>query len=642
MSVWAVVYDESGTQVGRLNHVLRARRARRVNQIGGFEVVVPATDEEASVAVIGYELEIYDSNSSNNPRGRGRIEEMQTLVRADGRHQLAISGLSLAVELANTPTYGHPVDDDTASNVASDLLDGASWAETVTGSGFVNLSNYFPAKMSIWEAMTWLRENQGAYIRETSTARTLELKRGTTSSGIRLRNAAAPPEGPLDAAVGLIKSIRRVRKDGRQIVNRVVPRGLNQGNLVFGLGYSNRSTGGGFAYDISSLVPTAPKLVATAMGKHSGSGTGMFQGSDAKIRVIGPNSLVLVVVETFLSGSAREIVDLSVGGRSAAAIFDGDEESNQFHWAAFWVSGLPPGEHDIQISWDDDNNRQSNIMVASFKDAHQTDPIRDYDEEFDDDDSTPNPSTFSFTSDDDDLIVAFGSGQRTGSTTGITWSESLVEADERVFNPTGSVYMIEGVATKAGDGCGGSSDFAFDDASAFAWWAHAAFSIKAQPVSYVEDTTSIAAYGGPNGIPRVEFMDELATQLVGASATQLQNAANSLYDRAVDHLTKRKDEVTYYEGIDCELADDSWNVGDSFPVKGSYVVEDAGAGRRGWLSIDATLYALEAVELWDGDGIRRWELLLATAYDWPQDDQQVFTETRGMSQASAGVVVSTA
>ena len=110
---------------------------------------------------------------------------------------------------------------------------------------------------------------------------------------------------------------------------------------------------------------------------------------------------------------------------------------------------------------------------------------------------------------------------------------------------------------------------------------------------YIEDSTSVTNYKR-----RTEVFAENASQFVGASSTQIENAADTLYDVYATVLDRRKNPIKSYELDIAYLPSHTWLVGDSFRLvyKG---FDDQGV----FINEDATVYVMSRREKFNAAGI---------------------------------------
>lgn len=627
LQAWAVVYDESGSMIGALTRLMGGTFVRRrVSQVGDFVAVVPASDAQAANLQSGYGLQIYYGLSDNNPRMIGRIDRITTRVADNGQDVVVAEGPSRGIELEDLNTYdGVIADDDTVSDIVDALLaDATGWTKAVTGSGYVDLTHRF-RNVSIWGALTYLAEVEGAYIRETDTDREIEIKRGTTSTGITLRNlqGSVLPHAA-DPAVGFIRSIGGVRVDSSRVRNRVVPQGVNASNIIYDLGLSTRSTGGGDPYDVQSFIKNRAAVTSFWNDRIPNPASGDEGNFD--IEVLGPNSAIVVATATAESAVPAELL---ANGKAFRKL--GETAAAESRVMALWiVEGIAPGT--VTVTLTGINN--THVTAIALRDVLQSGADRDSDFGS----GTGTSASLSLTSDDDDLVLD------------ILHVDGGVDRDLTPGAGQTAIDIVEGDVAPSGNSQAASEEDGDDAGVTMSWtWTgsdgywHVAVSIKSAPTYYLEDATSKAAYGGPNSLPRTEILTEPGNALIGATSADLIAAANALYDGAAAFLARLKDPITYYDDVRVlDLVDDSWLVGDSFPVRGVWAVEDLDGTGRAWLTVDeSALYAIEVVEAFRENGPRDFLLKLATAYEWPADDPQLFAQLHRNVGALASTLVRT-
>lgn len=142
-------------------------------------------------------------------------------------------------------------------------------------------------------------------------------------------------------------------------------------------------------------------------------------------------------------------------------------------------------------------------------------------------------------------------------------------------------------------------------------WRIIAVSVKGSESFYIEDSASVSAHGRrTRALIFSDFQDT-----IGSS----QEAANTLYEKAVDYLQKHKDGTAFYRCSVSYLAQGAraWNIGDSMRV--DYQDTDLD------LNINDMLVCVGRRAKYDSDGVRHWTLTLADVFRTPQDDAQVIS-----------------
>ena len=124
----------------------------------------------------------------------------------------------------------------------------------------------------------------------------------------------------------------------------------------------------------------------------------------------------------------------------------------------------------------------------------------------------------------------------------------------------------------------------------------AAVDVLQRPQFYIQDATSVAAYGVKEGYPQFNW---IGAPPGAASADMLRATADTLYQAATSHRTRYKDPYQQYtvgEVIDLPL---SLQVGDKIRLTYTGTAGPYGAA---YLSIDADFYVLKITRKFYGDG----------------------------------------
>jgi hypothetical protein len=631
--VWAVILDTDGTtQLGVLNTINTAKIMRGLGTIGSYELRIPASDVDAGHLTEGGFVKVYWDRSAANPRMYGRIDILENGLKSEAT-TLVVRGPAITAELLDSSTYfGVIADDDTVGTTMDALLATwglSGWTDTVTGSGFVALTQRF-SNMSVWEAMVWIAEQQGGYLRETTTDRNIEIKRGVTASGITLvnREDAAPPLNdptalPTTVPIGSIGSVKR---DASGVINRIVPQGQSAGGLTLDLEKSARSS----PFTIQNTVLNFPHIVdvGTANFHVAFNSAQPATANQMSLRTKGRNRVVVCIVKTGgtnisdLDTAAEMAAAMTIGGIQGSPdvtktdVVTGDEDlgiSVIFNPPEGAVTVLMPGLPGTLST----GTMDAMVVAVSLEDASQT--AADYTFSADNSGTSTSPDTNGLTGAVGDILLG---------AVGIDNSSiSGRDSDE------GQTYLM-GVDTDGQEDTTSSQlevDYAAGDggSTAFGWtlgssdqWAAWMVRVQPQPIYYIEDSTSINLYGGANDVPRAKMMIEPIDRMHGISAQNLIDVSDTLYDIASVKLSKYKDPITYYRAVR-PLGDvGDIMVGDTIAVYGVFATDDDSGTPTTYLSIsEAALNIVGTIESFDLFGFRTWSLDLATDYEWsPQDD----------------------
>ncbi len=248
------VYDASGDRrsSGPLHRVLSFQYAQRLDEVGDFELLVPADDERAAELQHGDELRFY--REGEGELFRGLVDAMKTDVTAEGVTNLVVSGPSVGRELvwANT-LLGRAYEGESLAAVVADLLTGSGWSAGTLDVPAHTLTARFDA-LSTWTALGKVVQVFGLHLREDPRSRTVDVGAFGDTAGPVLRNLAALDvtlaENSRVAPVGEVQ----VDSDSRDVWNQVIPVGAGEGVNQLTLEHSDRSVSGGDPYDVQSAV----------------------------------------------------------------------------------------------------------------------------------------------------------------------------------------------------------------------------------------------------------------------------------------------------------------------------------------------------------------------------------------------------
>ena len=154
-----------------------------------------------------------------------------------------------------------------------------------------------------------------------------------------------------------------------------------------------------------------------------------------------------------------------------------------------------------------------------------------------------------------------------------------------------------------------------------------------QTYYYISDSTSVATYGTRQRVIQVRDILPL-----GTSTTDLQRAANTLYDEAVNFLQKHKDPLDEYDvevvGLR-HVANGAYRfqVGDTFRVQFTGNALDSSGGTTTALTVDTNLYLLGFTRTFNGDGSDTWKLTLSNVLREVPNDGNITAQFMSQLQA---------
>jgi hypothetical protein len=496
-----------------------------------------------------------------------------------------------------------------------------TWDAIRTGTGFVNVSNNF-GPMSLWRAATIVAQSQSGYIRETPTSRQLELKRGSTDSGIKLINAEEIFRN-LPDNIGLVNGLPEVAFDGSNIFNRIIPIGESEDGLEFTLQESTRTT----PYTVQSVLAPTPSIVDTTFefGSTTNGEGGTIEAKNGNtnfemgsVHVAGHNTVVLAYIRIGMfdvSGTYEDpvISKVTIGGRPADLIGRAGVPAGAHHdnFYAFYAVNVPPGE--VSVRGVKSFNGGLDIALISIQDVNLLDPLFDAAVT----NGTGGTASDSLSSITTDMLLLAGLAvyNTSGSNPSVSSSDTLI------YNQAGaaSVEQYAG-AYRVNDSGTVSMSFSITPSTGSAW-AIIVAAFNRGKIYYLEDAASVAAYGR-----RTKFMTmKSARQVPG---TSLVNNANTLHDRASNELTQGKDGVTSYKLSITSLPGTGWLPGDSMQL----IYKGRSRGTSKYLDINQSLIVMERRRSWQTQVPMRWDLTLSNVYKFPWDiSEALYTNDERLS-----------
>lgn len=571
---WAMVYDvDDATLLGMLPFIQPAFTLREINLLGYFELMVPETHEATPLISYGRYVRLY--YAGKGLRFRGIIEDWELQAAEDGVLVRRVWGPSLAAELAYENTYQDIVIADEAAGTAfTRLMAGAaSWTATTTGS-YSNQSGRYGLK-SLFEAARQFAVRAGGYIRETWTARQIELKNTHTDSGLVLGNpeahAVIPPAA---ASIVPLRATPYWRREGR-VFNRIIPIGQGAQGEPVSLQRSTRVS----PYTIQSKFVRLPRVsdyIATDVRTPD--------GFESIFSALGENryAIALIVADGTLAAAA------SIGGQQMPALY-GDAVS------AIWAGKPPKGNPQLRMDIAIPSTTLAGIV--SLEGVDQVNPLRAQAQST----GTSTTPSITVTSAVGDTVIAWLVLRSLGTPT-VTPGTGVNLVGKYV-----GAFDEDQLTAWQKDGAAGTTTLTWTIAPSQTWEVYA-FSLAPALTYYIEDATSIAAYGP--GKPRVKTLTDITL-----SVDRIDDGvavSNALFDYAVTVLTRAKDPADIVRGQPHYLPDDQILPGDSCRLLFTGLVQTDVDSRRVWKSFDATFIITAIKEKW-GDSRREFELTIATS-----------------------------
>ena len=226
------VYTPTGEKVGPgpITTVFAGGYDMGVGVVGTFQLELPAEDPRTSLIGHGYELRIHRGDVGLVYRGL--VDKLDTVVEADERKVLKVSGASIARRLvwANTGV-GLTFASQTCAESVDTLL---ALATGFTAGEIDSPSTVLEASrmdgVSVWAALARVAETFGLLLREDNINAQVDVGLfGASARGLRFQSAEQmTPELGASENVFAISGIQEIADSG-DVWNEVIPQGMTQG-----------------------------------------------------------------------------------------------------------------------------------------------------------------------------------------------------------------------------------------------------------------------------------------------------------------------------------------------------------------------------------------------------------------------------
>jgi hypothetical protein len=157
---------------------------------------------------------------------------------------LVVTGQNYLKELVDANTLLNlTYEDEVCETAVEDLLGLAerTWSLDAIDGSLPNVTARFDGA-SVWSALMKLAEIENKHVRQVPATRGIEFGAFGSASGIRLVNAEDVGDASiLDVNTALVKTIRR-EEEAENVVNRIIPVGAGEGNNLFTMQWSTRTT----------------------------------------------------------------------------------------------------------------------------------------------------------------------------------------------------------------------------------------------------------------------------------------------------------------------------------------------------------------------------------------------------------------
>lgn len=235
------VYDTTGAKLnyGPIAAIMQCKYRGKLNEIGSFELTVPADEERLQYIGHRYELHIYREGEGKVFVGEvGNIE-----YRNQGDAYFAvISGSSVARKLVRYNTLmGQGFNGTALASTVTTLLTSTGWtAGSIAAPATTLLAEY--NGLSRWAALAKSAELFGLHLRENPLAKTVDIGAFGAISGLTFQNVEqASPVLRQNPNFAPISNVRIV-EDSHDLITKMVPIGGGEGLNLLTLKWSTRSS----------------------------------------------------------------------------------------------------------------------------------------------------------------------------------------------------------------------------------------------------------------------------------------------------------------------------------------------------------------------------------------------------------------
>jgi len=505
-----IVVSQSTSPAFSTSNIFNVEIEEALSQISSASIIAPISILDVGGGINEEDLKNFEiGRTIEGTFWQGYVQKINKSISNEGVELLDIQCVGNEIELVWANVYrGVVLELATVQDSFDALLIDTGWTCILDDS-----LTLFPATitqrfddMTVFESIQLLAKICGAFIAFHNVTRQIVVTNSNPviPTFVNIRKST-------DYADGILESIPVVQEDRSQIFNRIVCLGNQQGNLVFNLNDSDRTT----PYTIESLVKAKPRI--TGVYYHEFSFTpedGAYQDL-MEVTCVGRNcAVVLVYYAEAGSISLRPKQGMvTVDGQTMFLDYTGSGGTDIGGIAIF---GALVKEGIRTINWRIQTSitslQEVNCIAIALCDVNQEFGNNIVDNEQDDLATGTTPSV-SILADIDDLVMDFLSS--------ISGSEVPTEVGQvEVLDEIG--FVTYGVSYRhAIVGSGTPTDMSWLKGTSNAYTL-VGMRIRAQPVYYIEDATSIAEHE-----LRVKHLSMSGLRAV---QSDLVESANSVYD----------------------------------------------------------------------------------------------------------------
>ena len=237
----AEIYTAAGASVGTgpIYNVLAGRYRYALDEIGAYDVRIPATDEHSLAVQSGRIIHLH--REGEGLVFRGIIDKIATVVDADGRPFLQVSGSSISRQLVHRHTgLGRAFQGANLSTIASTLLSGSGWTTRTLGTPTNDAFTIRYDAKALWASLDAVAVASNFHMREYPWDKQIDIAALGTDSGIVFQDVAQiTPELEENQTLFPVVGIK-VMEESDQIWNSIIALGAGEGINKVDLKQSDR------------------------------------------------------------------------------------------------------------------------------------------------------------------------------------------------------------------------------------------------------------------------------------------------------------------------------------------------------------------------------------------------------------------
>lgn len=257
MRIWAAVYDTDDVLQGYIYSLTNVSVTKVLDGAGSFSFSMPVADKPGYDLLANERRVRFYINEDDVQReiGRGTIRTIKKAA-ADS-FSLTVAGPdSLDALTRRSVLLGRKYENQTVQDIVDDLLSlvPGGWTATIDGGYATSLQSIRLDGVNVLKALIRVAQELGLHIREGDTANSIEIGAFGTANGLwAVAPGTVTEEILTNDNLVLISSINQTT-DSKDVVNWIIPIGAGEGTAAQTLKESDRSTSGGYLYDIGTTT----------------------------------------------------------------------------------------------------------------------------------------------------------------------------------------------------------------------------------------------------------------------------------------------------------------------------------------------------------------------------------------------------